>query len=135
QLARHQPDHIIGRNAAVRAADPQKLRTLLAGQSRKKLRVLRTQRLRPASIVDQQLLDVHVLSCGYLWGAEISPVGNARLVHRQGCPAHRTLLYLQRQPRWNPPLQPSRAGAFYLPPPYTPASLEVAPWRDLPALP
>jgi hypothetical protein len=59
QLAGQQADHLVGRQAAVRAADPQELRSLLTGQAREELGVAAAQRFGPVAIVLQQLMDVH----------------------------------------------------------------------------
>ncbi len=43
QLARHQADDVVGRNAAVGAADPEKLRRLLFGQLVEEFRIVTAQ--------------------------------------------------------------------------------------------
>jgi hypothetical protein len=55
QLARHQPDDLVGRHAAVGAADPQVLGRLLPGEPREEVGVARRGALGPHPVVLEKM--------------------------------------------------------------------------------
>ena len=59
-LTRHQTDDFVCGHAAVRAANPQKLGTLLLGKQRKKIRLLGDDALSPRSVALKKRLKIFV---------------------------------------------------------------------------
>ena len=52
-------EHVIGGDAAVRAADPQQLRRLHAGHAREEIRIVAGLGLRPGDIAVEQMIEAH----------------------------------------------------------------------------
>ena len=56
-VARRQPDDLVRRDAAVRAADPQILGCLSLGESGEEIRILRDRRCRPGAVALEELVE------------------------------------------------------------------------------